>query len=322
MATAEAPLREIIKSISFTKFPLRTIDTFFVAEKIEKPRLYCYPPPPPPLEQSQSSIRATAAGVPEDLASLPRLPTFDVKSLCILTALRFIDYDFDVEYTSEPDASPDKQLPFLLFCDGSVLCGKEIMGRLRGVVPGPSSTSDASDRKDSSAALERLWFPETDLPSELVYRTMAERNLVPAIEYMAWGDPVGRECIGVERYLGHYPGIIQSILGWIKSSEVIQGLKMMQPEYTAGNSMRLDGGTVYETAFHALDSLLVLFEDVGDSRMFLVGKRSLLDAVVFSCISVALDAPVDSPLRKALLCKNEYRRVLDYALRLRRLYFS
>ncbi|KAJ1662056.1 Metaxin-2 [Coemansia sp. RSA 1813] len=307
MATPEAPLREILKSISFTRFPLRAIEPFFVADKLEKPKLLCYPP----LLQAPTDLGST----------VPKLPTFDLKSLYVLTALRFIGYDFDVGYTSEPDASPDKVLPFLLLCDGTVLTYKGIMGKLKGV-PGSSTENRADDKNSSDGALDQLCLPESDLPSELVYRTMAERNFLPAVEYMSWADPVGRECIGEERYLGNYPTVIRYVLSWIKTSEATQNLKMAQPEHSAGASMLLDGETLYENAFRALDSLLVLFEDVGNTRIFLAGKPSLLDALVFSCISVVLDAPVDSPLRKALIQKNTYRPVLDYALQLRKKYFS
>ncbi|KAJ1902645.1 Metaxin-2, partial [Coemansia sp. IMI 209127] len=285
-------------------FPLRTIEPFFAADKVTKPRLYCYPPP---------------FKTPEDLGKVPALPTFDVKSLYILTALRFIDYDFDVAYTNEPDASPDKQLPFLLLCDGTALAGKEITRRLKEVVPQNSTDSSGSGDKN---ALDQMRLPENDLPSELVYRTMAERNLFPAVEYMTWADPVGRECIGEERYLSSYPTVIRYVLSWIKTSEATQNLKMTQPEHSAGDSMLLDGETLYQNAFRALDSLLVLFESVGSTRPFLAGKPSLLDAVVFSCVSVVLDAPVDSSIRKALVEKRTYKPVLNYALAMRRKYFS
>ncbi|KAJ2557042.1 Metaxin-2 [Coemansia sp. RSA 1933] len=303
MATPEAPLREILKTISFTKFPLRTIEPFFVADKIEKPRLYCYPPP---------------AQTPEDLENVPRLPTFDVKSLCILTALRFANYDFDVEYTSEPDASPDKRLPFLLLCDGTALTSKEVTDRIKETPQ--NSTGDWSDDKNT---LDQLYLSDNDLPHELVYRTMAERNLLPAVEYMTWADPVGRECIGEDRYLGSYPTIVRYVMSWIKTSEAMHSLKIAQPEHSAGDAMLLDGETLYENAFRALDSLLVLFEDVSSTSIFLTGsKPSLLDAVVFACINTVLDSPLDSSIRKALIQKSAYKPVLNYALQIRRKYFS
>ncbi|KAI9504892.1 hypothetical protein GGI25_001693 [Coemansia spiralis] len=309
MATPEAPLREILKSVSFTQFPLRVIEPFFVADKIVKPRLYIYP--------SFAVHKETMANDEKR----PMLPTFDVKSLYMLTALKFAKYDFDIAYTSEPDASPDGSLPFLLLRDGTALDFKAIMSKLQqnSTELGCATEEQPDYISDVDGDLE---MPKNELPSEPVYRTMVENNLLPVIEYLTWTDPVGRECIGEGKYLGSYPQIIRNMLSWIAATDTAHKLKLGLPEYGA-DAMVLDGEVLYENAFRTLDSLLVLLHTVDDSRLFLAGAPSLLDALVFACVNVFLYAPVKSPVRTALLKSDStYKPVLEYAVRIFDQYFA
>ncbi|KAJ2851624.1 hypothetical protein IWW36_000947 [Coemansia brasiliensis] len=110
MATPEAPLREVLKSISFTQLPLRHIEPFFEAEKITAPRLYIYKRPKPAEDQG--------------------LPTYDVECLRLLALLKFANYGFDQVYTNEPDGSPNGKLPYLLLPNGQAIDCDGIMAHL------------------------------------------------------------------------------------------------------------------------------------------------------------------------------------------------
>ncbi|KAJ1725992.1 hypothetical protein LPJ61_005497 [Coemansia biformis] len=271
MATPEAPLREILKSISFTRLPLRHIEPFFVPEPITVPRLYIY---------GNNQTKGGPSGCV--------LPTYDIECLRALAVLRFAKYRFDVAHTAEPNASPDGKLPYLLLPDGTALRAAEI----------------ASHLEQSGHSL-----PDCPLVGELAYRTMVERSLAPAVEYMAWVDPVGFEAVGDARYLGGYPSLIRYLLGWIKSSRVAASVRCGLPEYGAA----LDGDVLTENALRALDSLLALLGD-GD---YLAGAPSLLDAHAAACLNVLLEAPLKCPLRSALLGPDsKYKPLADYALRL------
>ncbi|KAJ2837072.1 hypothetical protein FBU31_001221 [Coemansia sp. 'formosensis'] len=106
MATPEAPLREILKSISFTKFPLYHIEPFFVPPPIPHPQLFVYP--------------TTSSGT----------PTTDVECLRVLALLKFTNYEFDLHFTNEPNSAPNAQLPFLLLPDGTAIDNQHIEGHL------------------------------------------------------------------------------------------------------------------------------------------------------------------------------------------------
>ncbi|KAI8322590.1 hypothetical protein GQ54DRAFT_297302 [Martensiomyces pterosporus] len=159
-------------------------------------------------------------------------------------------------------------------------------------------------------------LPESGLQDELVYQTLVTHNLLPAIEYMVWVDHAGFESIADKEYLGAYPSIIRYVQGWIMSVKKAHSLRVScGPEYGAA----LDGDVVYENAFRAMDSLLVLLGD-GD---FLAGGPSLLDAQVFACLNTALEAPLKSPIRTALTqTDSKYKPLLDYTLRIWQGYFA
>ncbi|KAJ2607365.1 hypothetical protein H4S08_004850 [Coemansia sp. RSA 1365] len=195
MATPEAPLREILKTISFTQLPLRHIEPFFKAETISRPRLYVY--------------RFLKTG---NLSSQKKnkLPTYDVECLRTLALLKFAKYDFDIAYTNEPNGSPNGKLPYLLLPNGEAI--DNIQEHLEKTGYGLS--------KDS-------------LSDELAYLIMVERNIIPAIEYMIWVDLAGYEAIGTKRYLYNYPQPIRYLIGWIKSSEIAKNVRIGQPEYGA-----------------------------------------------------------------------------------------
>ncbi|KAJ2709411.1 hypothetical protein H4R19_004264 [Coemansia spiralis] len=267
MATPEAPLREILKSISFTQLPLRRIEPFFEAESITVPRLYIYP-----------AAQTGSAG----------LPTCDVECLRVLAVLRFGKYRFDVVHTMEPNGSPDGKLPYLLLPDGTALGGAAIAAHLEQSGHG---------------------LPPSPLADELAYRTMVERCLAPAVEYLAWVDPVGFEAVGDARYLGGYSAIVRYTLGWIRSSRAATAVRSGLPEYGSA----LDSEVVTDNALRALDSLLVL---LGNSE-YLAGAPSLLDAHVAACLNILLEAPVKCSLRSALLEPgSKYQPLVDYALRI------
>ncbi|KAJ2079080.1 hypothetical protein H4R24_004033 [Coemansia sp. RSA 988] len=271
MATPEAPLRELLKSISFTQLPLRHIDPFFKPETINTPRLFIY---------GTSRTR--------HYSQKNKLPTYDVECLRTLILLRFVNYEFDISFTNEPNGSPNGKLPYILLPNGQTI-----------------------DRDRIQEHLEKTGhvLSETNLPDELVYCIMVERNLIPAIEYMAWVDPVGFEAIGMGRYLFNYPSSIRSMLGRIKSSKVANALRIGQPEYGAA----LDNEVLCDNALRTLESLLVLL----GNRQYLAGAPSALDALVAACVNVILEAPLKSPIRSALLLENsKFKPLVDYALRI------
>ncbi|KAJ1724071.1 hypothetical protein LPJ53_001645 [Coemansia erecta] len=105
MATPEAPLRELLKNISFTQFPLHTTASFFAPSEIPRSQLHVHRP----LRQSPGSS-----------------PTCDARSLHALALLRFASFDVDIVYGSAPDASPDGALPFLLMPSRAALDAKAI----------------------------------------------------------------------------------------------------------------------------------------------------------------------------------------------------
>ncbi|KAJ2304759.1 hypothetical protein H4R23_006454, partial [Coemansia sp. Cherry 401B] len=267
MATPEAPLREILKSISFTQLPLRHIEPFFEAEKITTPRLYIYGWP---ASGKQSS-----------------LPTYDTECLRVLAVLKFANYGFDIVHTNEPSGSPNGKLPYLLLPNGQAIDSDGVVAHL-----------EKSGHK----------LPSDSLPNELAYCTMVERNLVPAVEYMMWVDPAGFKRIGDGRYLSGYPGLVRYVLGWFRASDVAHDVQVRQPEYGTA----LDGEALSENALRALDSLLVLLGD----REYLAGAPGLLDARVFACLNILIEAPVTSSIRTALLSPDsKYKPLVDYALR-------
>ncbi|KAJ2478668.1 hypothetical protein IWW56_003585 [Coemansia sp. RSA 2131] len=273
MATPEAPLREILKSISFTQLPLRHIEPFFEPEKYNTPQLFIYGSPPP---NSKSS-----------------LPTFDTECLRTLTVLKFANYGFDVQYTNEPNGSPNGKLPYLLLPNGQAISSDGVLKHL-----------EESGHK----------LPESGLNSEIVYCTMVERNLVPIVEYIMWVDSIGFEKIGNGRYLRNYPPFVRYMLGWFKSSNVVHDLQVRQTEYGAA----LDGQVLYDNAIRVLDSLLILLGD----REFLAGAPSQLDACVFACLNIIVEAPVESPIRTALLrTDSKYEPLVSFALRVAEKYF-
>ncbi|KAJ2744137.1 hypothetical protein GGI20_003208 [Coemansia sp. BCRC 34301] len=114
MATPEAPLREILKSISFTQLPLCHIDPFFVPPAIVRPQLFVYPP-----------VGGSSSGP----------PTSDVECLRTLALLKFSNYEFDLCYTHEPNMSPNAQLPFLILPDGTAIDSQHIESHLADAVP-------------------------------------------------------------------------------------------------------------------------------------------------------------------------------------------
>ncbi|KAJ2777755.1 hypothetical protein H4R18_004987 [Coemansia javaensis] len=267
MATPEAPLREILKSISFTQLPLRHIEPFFEPEPIAAPRLYIYD--------------GGAQGKGE-------LPTHDVECLRVLALLRFARYDFDIAHAAEPNGSPDGRLPYLLLPDGTALASGEIAAHLER---------------------EGCALPECTLAGELAYRTMVERNLAPAVEYMAWLDPAGFGAVGDARYLGGYPALVRRLLGWIRAGQVAAAVRAGMAE----RGTAIDGEILTENALRALDSLLGL---VGSSD-FLAGCPSLLDAHAAACINALLEAPPSFPLRSALTRPDsKYKPLVDYARRI------
>ncbi|KAJ2552885.1 hypothetical protein IWW35_002110 [Coemansia sp. RSA 1878] len=271
MATPEAPLREILKSISFTQLPLRHIEPFFEPTKHTTPQLFIYGSP-----SSKSS-----------------LPTFDTECLRTLTVLKFANYGFDIQYTNEPNGSPNGKLPYLLLPNGQAIASNNVLKHL----------------EQSGHTL-----PESKLNSEIVYCTMAERNLVPIVEYIMWVDSVGFEKIGNGRYLSDYPPFVRYMLGWFKSTSVAHDLRVRQPEYGAA----LDGQVLYDNAIRVLDSLLVLLDD----REYLAGGPSQLDACVFACLNILIEAPVESPIRNALLhTDSKYEPLVAFALRVAEKYF-
>ncbi|KAJ2158932.1 hypothetical protein GGF46_003404 [Coemansia sp. RSA 552] len=264
MATPEAPLREILKSISFTQLPLRHIEPFFTPEPIDTPRLFIY------------------------RTERPGLPTHDIECLRVLTLLKFANYGFDIAYTHEAGGSPDGRLPYLLLPDGRAIDAQGVPQHL--------------DESGHS-------LPERSLVDDLAYRTMVERNLIPAAEYVAWVDPAGFEAIGSARYLGRYPAAIQYLLGWIRSSKAAHDVRVGQPEYGAA----LDGEVLYENALRTLNPLLELLGD----REYLAGAPSILDAQVVACLNFFIESPVKSPVRSALVRPDsKYKPLADYALRL------
>ncbi|KAJ2356462.1 hypothetical protein IWW50_000817 [Coemansia erecta] len=269
MATPEAPLREILKSISFTQLPLRHIEPFFEAEKIYAPRLFIYGWPPSKAQKSS-------------------LPTYDIECLRTLAVLKFANYGFDIHYTNEPNGSPNGKLPYLLLPNGQAISSEGVLEHL----------------KQSGHNL-----PESTLTNELVYCTMVERNLVPAAEYTVWVDSAGFEKIGDGRYLREYPAVVRYLLGWFKASNVAHDMRVRMPEYGAA----LDGEILFENAIRVLDSLVVLLGD----REYLAGSPGLLDAWVFACLNIIIEAPVKSPIRTALLRPDsKYQPLVSYALRL------
>ncbi|KAJ2802647.1 hypothetical protein H4R20_003200 [Coemansia guatemalensis] len=273
MATPEAPLRELLKSISFTQLPLRHIEPFYKAEAISTPRLFIY------------GSSKTRGNPPQQKG---KLPTYDVECLRTLALLRFANYGFDIAYTNEPNGSPNGKLPYLLLPSGQAIDSNGIQEHLE-------KTGHA--------------LGESRLADELAYCVMVERNLLPAIEYMAWVDPAGYEAIGEGRYLFNYPPSVRYLLGWIKSSDIAHALRIGQPEYGAA----LDYEVLCDNAMRTLESLLVLL----GNREYLAGAPSVLDALVAACINVILEAPLKSPIRSALLPENsKFKPLVDYALRI------
>ncbi|KAJ2907856.1 hypothetical protein GGI21_003470 [Coemansia aciculifera] len=193
MATPEAPLREILKSISFTRFPLYHIEPFFVPETIERPQLFVYRP-----------LNQTPQG----------LPTSDVECLRVLALLKFSNYEFDLKYTHEPNMSPNEQLPFLLLPSGLAIDNQHIEEHL-------AQQQEEKEGKEGGGN------------NELAYYELARHNLVPAVEYLVWVDRVGFEAMGVQGYLKHYSAVARCWLGWSRAAGVTEKLQTGLPEYGA-----------------------------------------------------------------------------------------
>ncbi|KAJ1645344.1 hypothetical protein J3B02_002155 [Coemansia erecta] len=273
MATPEAPLREILKAISFTQFPLRINRSFFTPETIDSPQLYIHRP----LTQKSSAS-----------------PSCDVKSMSTLALLRFVGFKADIKYSSEPEASPNNQLPYLLLPDSLALDARGIESHLR----------------------EQGVLGESELADEMVYLTMVENNLIPVTEYLAWIDPEGFDSIGWQKYLGSYPMIVRYFLGWQKRLHTSRKLQTGLPEYGSA----LDGDVIYENAFRALDSLVVL---LGERKYFSGIKPGVLDALVFACLNVIVEAPLKSPIRSAMTREgSKYKTLLDFTMRILEEYFQ
>ncbi|KAJ2331273.1 orotate phosphoribosyltransferase [Coemansia sp. RSA 2681] len=269
MATPEAPLREFLKSISFTRFPLCHIDPFFVPAAIDRPQLFVYRSP---LGRSSGT------------------PTSDIECLRVLSLLKFHNYEFDLQYTHEPNMSPNAQLPFLLLPSGTAIDCHHIEEHL----------ADKLEEKEEDDEQEG---------GLLAYYEMAKHGLVPAAEYLAWVDPAGLEAIG-QHYLAPYSSLPKYWLGWSRVAAVTRRLRSALPEYGAA----LDGDVIYENAMRALDSLLVL---LGEKETMSGRRLGSLDALVFACLNAFLEAPVKSPMRDALTRPgSKYRPLVDYLLRI------
>ncbi|KAJ1944375.1 hypothetical protein GGF37_002222 [Kickxella alabastrina] len=270
MATPEAPLREILKSISFTQFPLYHQASFFTPTAITRAQLHI-------CRHTSSSTNTTNSGS----------PTLDIQSLRTLALLRFANYPVDLHCTSDPESSPDRHLPFLLLPDGSAIGASKVAEHLGVQCVG----------------------------EDLAYLLMVERNLVPAIEYLLWVDPSGYETVSREGFLGRYPGLIGYLLGWQRSAAVARELGVAQ-----GFGAGVDGEAVYEGAFRALDSILGRL----GSKEYLAQKNGeeevvpgALDALVFACLNVFLEAPLASPVRSAMTRQgSQYRPLVDYTMRI------
>ncbi|KAJ2726634.1 hypothetical protein GGI07_000357 [Coemansia sp. Benny D115] len=272
MATPEAPLREILKSISFTQFPLWHIPAFYKPEPINRPQLHIQRPLTHKSGGSQTS---------------------DVQCLRTLALLRFLGYEFDVRYSSEPEASPNSRLPFLLL---------------------PDSKAIDVDHIEQHLTSQGL-LSEPENADELAFQILVERNLVPAVEYLAWIDPVGFEAIAWDKYLGSYPPLIRYFLGWQRSFEKARCLRTGLPEYGSA----LDGDVLYDNAFRTLDALLLL---LGTSDFFSGEKPGALDASVFACLNIILEAPLKSPIRTALTLEgSKYKPLVNYTMRILDKYF-
>ncbi|KAJ2707261.1 hypothetical protein FB645_000938 [Coemansia sp. IMI 203386] len=273
MATPEAPLREILKAVSFTQFPLRVTQSFFTPEKIETPQLHIHRP----LTHKSSAS-----------------PSCDVKSLSALALLRFAGYKVDIKYSSQPEASPNGQLPFLLLADSTALDARGIERHLT----------------------EQKLLSESELADEMIYLLMVENNLVPAVEYLTWIDPEGFDSVGWQKYLGSYPMIIGYFLGWQKYMQSSRKLQTGLPEYGSA----LDGDVIYENAFRTMDSLAVL---LGERKYFSGSTPGVLDALVFACLNVVVETPLKSPIRSAMTREgSKYKVLLDFTVRVLEEYFQ
>lgn len=263
MATAEAPLREILKSISFTQLPFHHTEPFYQPEDISRPQLHLY---------RQGKTRSAT-------------PTFDPECLRVLCLLKFADHQIDLKFTHEPDSSPNNRLPFLLLPDGSTCDNQHIDEYLEGSI-------------------------KTDLKDEVAYLSMVQQDLAPMTEYLAWVESKDTQ------YFDRYPLVIRHCLGWIQSARVVEKLKLGMPEYGAA----LDCELVYENALRCLDTLQSLLGD----RQYLSNAETpgRLDAWVFACLTVALEAPAGNPVKQAVLQKTEYKGLLDLVLRIQTQYFE
>ncbi|KAJ1814810.1 hypothetical protein LPJ75_002614, partial [Coemansia sp. RSA 2598] len=253
-------------------FPLRINRPFFTPEKIDNPQLHIHRP----LTQKSSAS-----------------PSCDVKSLSTLALLRFVGYKVDVKYSSEPEASPNGRLPYLLLSDSTALDARGIENHLR----------------------EQGVLGESELADEMIYLSMVEANLVPAVEYLAWIDPEGFDAIGWQKYLGSYPVLIRYFLGWQRHQQSSRKLQTGLPEFGSA----LDGDVIYDNAFRALDSLAVL---LGERKYFCGTKPGALDALVFACLNVIVEAPLKSPIRSAMTRDgSKHKALLDFTVRILEEYF-
>ncbi|KAJ2782056.1 hypothetical protein GGI15_003031 [Coemansia interrupta] len=267
MATPEAPLRELLKTISFTQFPLHTTPAFFAPAEIPRPQLHVHPP----LRQTSGSS-----------------PTCDARSLQALALLRFASYDFDTTYGSAPDASPDGALPFLLLPSRAALSATALGDLVAGSLPEEPADHQA-------------------------YVVLAERNLLPAIDYLVWVDQDGGHV--ASRMLPAHP-LVQWALGYQYAGRIGSHLRVGQPEL-AGST--LDAQVLFENAMRAMDALVVLLAQ----NEFFAGERpGRLDALVFACVNCLLESPVPSPVRRALLREHsEYAPLVSFAMRILERYF-
>ncbi|KAJ2364713.1 metaxin 1, partial [Coemansia sp. RSA 2607] len=185
-------------------------------------------------------------------------------------------------------ASPDGRLPFLLLPQRTALDAAAIEQHVQGGLP-------------------------QSPPDHRAFLALAEHNLLPAVDYLAWVDTEGAGIL-LPRLLPFHP-LVQWALGVQRASHMASVLRTSQPEYAA----TLDAHVIYDNALRALDALVVLLDD----KTYFAGERpAALDALVFACVNAIVELPVPSPLRAALLREDsKYAPLVAFTMRILERYF-
>ncbi|ORX62470.1 hypothetical protein DM01DRAFT_1331889, partial [Hesseltinella vesiculosa] len=184
MTQPRLPTLELPACLDFLKlknFPLRVYPAVNAPKRFENDTLYIYGPGP------KGSVAS-----------------FDVGCLITQIYLRFCNVHVDIVNGNEPDASPNKHLPFLVTVVGQVLAGQQIDQWIK------------DNEKDTPLGNE-----EDDA---IAFMSMAQTKLHAAWLFSMWLEPLNYSTHASSFYYGHLPAPINSILASKKKDQVVEQL--------------------------------------------------------------------------------------------------